>query len=87
MRCSNVFISGCLEKGRDMCADGGTVNCSPALQGISIANPGDSLHALKGMVFDHSNFKFLTIAVSGKITLQRARERKVALNLLTTEMR
>lgn len=51
------FISDCLEKGRDITDGGARYNFS-GVQGIGIANLSDSLHALKGMVFDQQRLSF-----------------------------
>lgn len=51
------FISDCLEKGRDI-TDGGAHYNFSGVQGIGIANLSDSLHALKGMVFDQQRLSF-----------------------------
>ncbi len=52
-----TFISDCLEKGRDITDGGARYNFS-GVQGIGIANLSDSLHALKGMVFDQQRLSF-----------------------------
>ncbi|MFP1496916.1 pyruvate formate lyase family protein [Escherichia coli] len=46
-----------LEKGRDITDGGARYNFS-GVQGIGIANLSDSLHALKGMVFDQQRLSF-----------------------------
>lgn len=51
------FISDCLEKGRDITDGGARYNFS-GVQGIGIANLSDSLHALKGMVFEQQRLSF-----------------------------
>jgi formate C-acetyltransferase len=51
------FIEGCLESGKDITAGGARYNFS-GVQGIGIANLSDSLHALKGMVFDQQRLTF-----------------------------
>lgn len=51
------FISDCLEKGRDITDGGARYNFS-GVQGIGIANLSDSLHALKGMVFEQQRLGF-----------------------------
>lgn len=51
------FISDCLEKGRDITDGGARYNFS-GVQGIGIANLSDSLHALKGMIFDQQRLSF-----------------------------
>lgn len=50
-------FSDCLEKGRDITDGGARYNFS-GVQGIGIANLSDSLHALKGMVFEQQRLSF-----------------------------
>jgi pyruvate formate-lyase/glycerol dehydratase family glycyl radical enzyme len=51
------FISDCLENGKDITEGGARYNFS-GVQGIGIANLSDSLHALKGLVFDQQRLSF-----------------------------
>ncbi|MCM7591380.1 formate C-acetyltransferase [Enterobacter chuandaensis] len=51
------FISDCLESGKDITAGGARYNFS-GVQGIGIANLSDSLHALKGLVFEQQRLSF-----------------------------
>lgn len=51
------FISDCMAKGKDITEGGARYNFS-GVQGIGIANLSDSLHALKGMVFDQQRLSF-----------------------------
>ncbi len=51
------FISDCLKNGQDITEGGARYNFS-GVQGIGIANLSDSLHALKGMVFDQQRMSF-----------------------------
>lgn len=51
------FISDCLVNGKDITEGGARYNFS-GVQGIGIANLSDSLHALKGMVFDQQRLSF-----------------------------
>jgi len=51
------FISDCLEKGKDITEGGARYNFS-GVQGIGIANLSDSLHALKGLVFEQQRLSF-----------------------------
>lgn len=51
------FISDCIENGKDITDGGARYNFS-GVQGIGIANLSDSLHALKGMVFDQQRMSF-----------------------------
>ncbi|RJT37658.1 formate C-acetyltransferase [Rahnella woolbedingensis] len=51
------FIEGCLDSGKDITAGGARYNFS-GVQGIGIANLSDSLHALKGIVFDQQRLTF-----------------------------
>lgn len=59
------FIDGCLDSGRDITAGGARYNFS-GVQGIGIANLSDSLHALKGMVFDQQRLTFDELLASLK---------------------
>lgn len=51
------FVSDCMAKGQDITEGGARYNFS-GVQGIGIANLSDSLHALKGMVFDQQRMSF-----------------------------
>lgn len=51
------FISDCLHNGKDITEGGARYNFS-GVQGIGIANLSDSLHALKGSVFDQQRLSF-----------------------------
>ena len=51
------FISDCLDNGRDITEGGARYNFS-GVQGIGIANLSDSLHALKGLVFEQQRLSF-----------------------------
>lgn len=51
------FISDCLDNGKDITFGGARYNFS-GVQGIGIANLSDSLHALKGMVFEQQRLSF-----------------------------
>lgn len=51
------FISDCLHNGKDITEGGARYNFS-GVQGIGIANLSDSLHALKGIVFDQQRLSF-----------------------------
>ena len=51
------FISNCLESGKDITDGGARYNFS-GVQGIGIANLSDSLHALKGLVFEQQRLSF-----------------------------
>jgi pyruvate formate-lyase/glycerol dehydratase family glycyl radical enzyme len=59
------FIEGCLGSGKDITAGGARYNFS-GVQGIGIANLSDSLHALKGMVFDQQRLTFAELLASLK---------------------
>jgi pyruvate formate-lyase/glycerol dehydratase family glycyl radical enzyme len=59
------FIEGCLKSGKDITAGGARYNFS-GVQGIGIANLSDSLHALKGMVFDQQRLSFDELLASLK---------------------
>ncbi|NYU09834.1 formate C-acetyltransferase [Enterobacteriaceae bacterium CCUG 67584] len=51
------FISDCLDNGKEITDGGARYNFS-GVQGIGIANLSDSLHALKGMVFEQQRLSF-----------------------------
>lgn len=51
------FISDCLAAGKDITDGGARYNFS-GVQGIGIANLSDSLHALKGLVFEQQRLSF-----------------------------
>lgn len=51
------FISDCLDAGKDITDGGARYNFS-GVQGIGIANLSDSLHALKGLVFEQQRLSF-----------------------------
>ncbi|HGN9466361.1 TPA: formate C-acetyltransferase [Enterobacter cloacae] len=51
------FISDCLETGKGITDGGARYNFS-GVQGIGIANLSDSLHALKGLVFEQQRLSF-----------------------------
>lgn len=72
------FISDCLEKGRDITDGGARYNFS-GVQGIGIANLSDSLHALKGMVFEQQRLSFDELLSVLKPTLQRQKAKKSVL--------
>ena len=59
------FIEGCLNSGKDITEGGARYNFS-GVQGIGIANLSDSLHALKGMVFDQQRLTFDELLASLK---------------------
>lgn len=51
------FVEDCIANGKDITAGGARYNFS-GVQGIGIANLSDSLHALKGIVFDQQRMSF-----------------------------
>lgn len=51
------FISDCLASGKDITDGGARYNFS-GVQGIGIANLSDSLHALKGLIFEQQRLSF-----------------------------
>ncbi|MGX9743104.1 formate C-acetyltransferase [Pseudocitrobacter corydidari] len=51
------FVSDCMVNGKDITEGGARYNFS-GVQGIGIANLSDSLHALKGIVFDQQRMRF-----------------------------
>ncbi|AVF36721.1 formate C-acetyltransferase [Rahnella sikkimica] len=59
------FIEGSLKSGKDITAGGARYNFS-GVQGIGIANLSDSLHALKGLVFDQKRLSFDELLASLK---------------------
>ena len=73
------FISDCLEKGRDITDGGARYNFS-GVQGIGIANLSDSLHALKGMIFDQQRLSFDELLSVLKANFARRRKSPRSLN-------
>lgn len=55
------FIEDCVQHGQDITAGGARYNFS-GVQGIGIANLSDSLHALKGMVFEQNGSASLNLS-------------------------
>ncbi len=51
------FVDDCILQGKDITAGGARYNFS-GVQGIGIANLSDSLHALRGMVFEQKRMSF-----------------------------
>ena len=63
------FIEDCVQHGQDITAGGARYNFS-GVQGIGIANLSDSLHALKGMVFEQKWLSFAELIAVLKANFQ-----------------
>lgn len=75
------FIEGCLKSGKDITAGGARYNFS-GVQGIGIANLSDSLHALKGLVFDQQRLSFDELLASLKENFASEEGRAVRARLI-----
>ena len=51
---SSMLLKGCLERGKD-CTSGGAKYDYVGVQGVGIADVGDSLTVIKQMIFDEKN--------------------------------
>jgi formate C-acetyltransferase len=71
------FIEDCVQHGKDITAGGARYNFS-GVQGIGIANLSDSLHALKGMVFDQQRLSFDQLMAVLKANFQTPEGKKSA---------
>ncbi|MFP1452998.1 pyruvate formate lyase family protein [Escherichia coli] len=74
-----IFLA-ILEKGRDITDGGARYNFS-GVQGIGIANLSDSLHALKGMVFEQQRLSFdelLSVFEEANFATQKAKKSALA---------
>ena len=72
------FIEDCVQHGQDITAGGARYNFS-GVQGIGIANLSDSLHALKGMVFEQKRLSFAELIAVLKANFQTPEGEKFAL--------
>ncbi|HFD7847873.1 TPA: formate C-acetyltransferase [Klebsiella michiganensis] len=63
------FIEDCVQHGQDITEGGARYNFS-GVQGIGIANLSDSLHALKGMVFEQKRLSFAELIAVLKANFQ-----------------
>lgn len=75
------FIEGCLKSGKDITAGGARYNFS-GVQGIGIANLSDSLHALKGLVFDQQRLSFDELIASLKENFASEEGREIRARLI-----
>jgi formate C-acetyltransferase len=66
-----------VQHGKDITAGGARYNFS-GVQGIGIANLSDSLHALKGMVFDQQRLSFDQLMAVLKANFQTPEGKKSA---------
>ena len=70
------FIEDCVQHGQDITAGGARYNFS-GVQGIGIANLSDSLHALKGMVFEQKRLSFAELIAVLKANFQTPEGEKI----------
>ena len=75
------FISDCLSNGKDITEGGARYNFS-GVQGIGIANLSDSLHALKGMVFDQQRLSFDELIATLKANFATPEGEKIRARLI-----
>lgn len=75
------FIEDCVQHGQDITAGGARYNFS-GVQGIGIANLSDSLHALKGMVFEQKRLSFAELIVVLKANFQTPEGEKIRARLI-----
>ncbi|MEY7143303.1 formate C-acetyltransferase [Klebsiella oxytoca] len=75
------FIEDCVQHGQDITAGGARYNFS-GVQGIGIANLSDSLHALKGMVFEQKRLSFAELIAVLKANLQTPEGEKIRARLI-----
>lgn len=71
------FIEDCVQHGQDITEGGARYNFS-GVQGIGIANLSDSLHALKGMVFEQKRLSFAELIAVLKANFQTPEGEKSA---------
>jgi formate C-acetyltransferase len=71
------FIEDCVQHGQDITEGGARYNFS-GVQGIGIANLSDSLHALKGMVFEQKRLSFAELIAVLKANFQTPEGKKSA---------
>jgi len=75
------FISDCLASGKDITDGGARYNFS-GVQGIGIANLSDSLHALKGLVFEQQRLSFDALLALLKANFSTPEGEKVRARLI-----
>ena len=75
------FIEDCVQHGRDITEGGARYNFS-GVQGIGIANLSDSLHALKGMVFEQKRLSFAELIAVLKANFQTPEGEKIRARLI-----
>ncbi|MCW8114114.1 formate C-acetyltransferase [Yersinia intermedia] len=75
------FIDDCIIKGKDITEGGARYNFS-GVQGIGIANLSDSLHALKGMVFEQNRISFDDLIKVLKTNFETPEGKKVRARLI-----
>ena len=75
------FIEDCVQHGKDITEGGARYNFS-GVQGIGIANLSDSLHALKGMVFEQKRLSFAELMAVLKANFQTPEGEKIRARLI-----
>ncbi len=75
------FIEDCVQNGKDITEGGARYNFS-GVQGIGIANLSDSLHALKGMVFEQKRLSFAELIAVLKANFQTPEGEKIRARLI-----
>ena len=75
------FIDDCLQNGKDITEGGARYNFS-GVQGIGIANLSDSLHALKGLVFDQQRLSFDELLATLKANFATPEGEKIRARLI-----
>ncbi|CAH6695073.1 Choline trimethylamine-lyase [Klebsiella oxytoca] len=75
------FIEDCVQHGQDITEGGARYNFS-GVQGIGIANLSDSLHALKGMVFEQKRLSFTELIAVLKANFQTPEGEKIRARLI-----
>lgn len=75
------FIEDCVQHGQDITEGGARYNFS-GVQGIGIANLSDSLHALKGMVFEQKRLSFAELIAVLKANFQTPEGEKIRARMI-----
>ncbi|CAM6469668.1 formate C-acetyltransferase [Klebsiella michiganensis] len=75
------FIEDCVQHGQDITEGGARYNFS-GVQGIGIANLSDSLHVLKGMVFEQKRLSFAELIAVLKANFQTPEGEKIRARLI-----
>ena len=75
------FIEDCVQHGQDITEGGARYNFS-GVQGLGIANLSDSLHALKGMVFEQKRLSFAELIAVLKANFQTPEGEKIRARLI-----